>query len=54
MVPFDRPIKASGHLRIMYGNIAPEGSVAKITGKEGEKFEGPARFLMASLTQSNQ
>jgi dihydroxy-acid dehydratase len=45
MVPFDQPIKASGHLRIMYGNIAPEGSVAKITGKEGEKFEGPARIF---------
>lgn len=37
------PIKASGHIRILKGNLAPEGSVAKITGKEGEYFEGPAR-----------
>lgn len=47
MVPFDKPLKASGHLRIMYGNIAPEGAVAKITGKEGEKFEGPAKVFNA-------
>lgn len=40
---FSDPIKASGHLQILYGNLAPEGSVAKITGKEGEYFEGPAR-----------
>ncbi|WP_109831499.1 dihydroxy-acid dehydratase [Reichenbachiella versicolor] len=40
---FDNPIKKSGHLQILYGNLAPEGSVAKITGKEGEYFEGPAR-----------
>ena len=45
MVPFDKPIKASGHLRVMYGNIAPEGAVAKITGKEGERFEGPAKIF---------
>lgn len=37
------PVKASGHLRMLYGNLAPEGSVAKISGKEGERFEGPAR-----------
>jgi dihydroxy-acid dehydratase len=37
------PIKSSGHLRILKGNLAPEGAVAKITGKEGEIFEGPAR-----------
>lgn len=41
---FDNPIKKSGHLQILYGNLAPEGSVAKITGKEGEYFEGPARI----------
>lgn len=41
---FDNPIKKSGHLQILYGNLAPEGSVAKITGKEGEFFEGPARI----------
>ena len=40
---FDKPIKKTGHLQILYGNLAPEGSVAKITGKEGEYFEGPAR-----------
>ncbi len=36
------PLQVSGHLRILYGNLAEEGSVAKITGKEGERFEGPA------------
>ncbi len=41
--PFSQPIKPTGHLQILYGNLAPEGSVAKITGKEGEYFEGPAR-----------
>lgn len=40
---FAEPIKKSGHLQILYGNLAPEGAVAKITGKEGEYFEGPAR-----------
>ena len=40
---FDEPIKPKGHLQILYGNLAPEGAVAKITGKEGEYFEGPAR-----------
>ena len=42
IMPLDKPIKESGHLQILYGNIAKEGSVAKITGKEGEKFEGTA------------
>lgn len=41
--PIEEPIKKEGHLQILYGNLAPEGSVAKITGKEGELFEGPAR-----------
>ena len=41
--PMSNPIKAEGHLQILYGNLATEGSVAKITGKEGVKFEGPAR-----------
>jgi dihydroxy-acid dehydratase len=41
--PLDKPLKATGHLQILYGNLASEGSVAKITGKEGEVFEGPAR-----------
>ena len=41
---FDTPIKKTGHLQVLYGNLAPEGAVAKITGKEGEVFEGPARI----------
>ncbi|EQC41087.1 dihydroxy-acid dehydratase, variant [Saprolegnia diclina VS20] len=41
--PVETPIKASGHLRILRGNMAPEGSVAKITGKEGLHFKGEAR-----------
>ena len=41
--PVDKPLKNSGHLRILKGNLAPEGAVAKITGKEGEFFEGTAR-----------
>jgi dihydroxy-acid dehydratase len=40
---FDDPIKADSHLSILYGNLAPEGAVAKITGKEGLRFEGKAR-----------
>jgi len=42
IVPLSKPIKKTGHLNILYGNLAPEGSVAKITGKEGMFFEGPA------------
>ncbi len=41
--PLDRPFKATGHLEILRGNLAPDGAVAKITGKEGLVFEGPAR-----------
>ncbi|HDZ04777.1 hypothetical protein LCGC14_0198440 [marine sediment metagenome] len=41
--PLSNPIKATGHLRILYGNLATEGSVAKITGKEGLYFSGPAK-----------
>ncbi len=40
--PLENPIKATGHLQILYGNLAEKGSVAKISGKEGERFEGPA------------
>jgi dihydroxy-acid dehydratase len=40
--PFDNPIKPDSHLRILYGNLAPGGAVAKITGKEGLKFSGKA------------
>ncbi|MEO5976934.1 MAG: dihydroxy-acid dehydratase [Chryseolinea sp.] len=43
--PLEKPIKATGHLQILYGNLAKAGSVAKITGKEGEKFIGPARVF---------
>jgi len=43
--PLTEPIKATGHLQILYGNLAREGSVAKITGKEGEQFEGTARVF---------
>jgi len=41
--PLDRPIKPESHLTVLYGNLAPEGAVAKITGKEGTRFEGRAR-----------
>jgi dihydroxy-acid dehydratase len=40
---FDAPIKKDGHIRILRGNLAPTGCVAKITGKEGEQFSGPAK-----------
>lgn len=43
IVPLETPIKATGHLQILYGNLAEGGAVAKITGKEGEKFEGIAK-----------
>jgi len=41
-LPVEKAIKANGHLQILYGNLAPKGSVAKISGHEGEFFEGPA------------
>ncbi len=43
--PLDQPIKATGHIQILYGNLAEEGAVAKITGKEGEVFTGTARVF---------
>ncbi|MCO5249458.1 MAG: dihydroxy-acid dehydratase [Chitinophagales bacterium] len=43
--PLEKPIKADSHIRILYGNLADEGAVAKITGKEGEFFEGRARVF---------
>ncbi len=43
--PIDNPIKETGHLQILRGNLSPEGSVAKITGKEGVKFSGPANVF---------
>ena len=41
--PIAQPLKRTGHLQILYGNLATEGAVAKITGKEGTRFSGPAR-----------
>ena len=55
--PLDRPIKTNGHIRILKGNLAPGGAVAKITGKEGEVFSGPAKVfdseedMLAALEQ---
>lgn len=43
--PVEKAIKKNGHLQILYGNLAPEGAVAKITGKEGDYFKGPARVF---------
>jgi len=43
--PLAAPLKKNSHLVILYGNLAPEGAVAKITGKEGERFEGRARIF---------
>lgn len=43
IMPVSDPIKKNGHLEILYGNLAPEGSVAKITGKEGTEFKGTAK-----------
>lgn len=44
-MPLDKPIKETGHIQILKGNLAPGGSVAKITGKEGLRFTGPARVF---------
>jgi len=43
--PLEKPLKVTGHLQILYGNLAEKGSVAKISGKEGERFEGTARVF---------
>ena len=45
ILPKENPVKATGHLQILYGNLATGGSVAKISGKEGDMFEGPARVF---------
>jgi dihydroxy-acid dehydratase len=47
ILPLEKPIKETGHIRILRGSLAPGGSVAKITGKEGERFEGPAKVFDA-------
>jgi dihydroxy-acid dehydratase len=57
--PVDRPIKATGHIRIMRGNLCPDGAVAKITGKEGLQFAGTANcfdseeLMLAALEQGH-
>lgn len=43
--PLSKPLKETGHLQILYGNLASDGSVAKITGKEGTRFAGPAKVF---------
>ena len=45
ILPLSDPVKDSSHLRVLYGNLAPEGAVAKITGKEGTLFTGNARVF---------
>ncbi len=45
VLPFEKPVKPDSHLVILYGNLAPEGAVAKISGKEGLRFEGRARVF---------
>jgi dihydroxy-acid dehydratase len=57
--PVEKPLKPNGHIRILHGNLAPEGAVAKITGKEGERFAGPARVFdseeaMLAAAEKNQ
>jgi len=51
--PVSAPLKATGHLQMLYGNLAPEGSVAKITGKEGLYFSGPAKVFDSEF-EANQ
>jgi dihydroxy-acid dehydratase len=56
--PIENPIKKTGHIQILKGNLAPEGAVAKITGKEGTRFTGPAKVfdseeeMLAALEQN--
>ena len=45
ILPFSKPVKDSSHLRVLYGNLAPEGALAKITGKEGTLFTGNAKVF---------
>ncbi|GGI56192.1 dihydroxy-acid dehydratase [Winogradskyella haliclonae] len=51
--PIEKPIKKSGHLRMLYGNLAREGSVAKITGKEGLSFKGRAKVFEGEYAANN-
>lgn len=48
--PLENPVKETGHLQMLYGNLATEGSVAKISGNEGEYFEGPAKVYNDEYT----
>jgi dihydroxy-acid dehydratase len=57
--PLDNPIRPTGHIRVLRGNIAPDGAIAKITGKEGDKFVGKARVFnneehAISVLESNE
>lgn len=52
VLPMSTPIKETGHIQILYGNLAPEGSVAKITGKEGLKFTGQVGVIDQSVRPS--
>lgn len=57
VMTLEKPIKATGHIQILRGNLAPDGAVAKITGKEGQRFAGPAKVydseedMLAALEQ---
>ena len=51
--PIEKPIKSTGHIRILKGNLATMGSVAKITGKEGLLFKGPARVFNGEYEANN-
>jgi len=53
IMPTETPIKASGHLRMLYGNLAPGGSVAKITGKEGLIYKGTAKVFEGEYAANN-
>jgi dihydroxy-acid dehydratase len=50
VLPLEQPIKSTGHIQILRGNLAPEGAVAKITGKEGTSFTGPAKVYDSEET----
>ena len=60
IMPIEKPIKETGHLQTLYGNIAPEGSVAKITGKEGLYFKGFGKcydseeLMLAALSEDTE
>ncbi|MFV0531572.1 MAG: dihydroxy-acid dehydratase [Flavobacteriales bacterium] len=51
--PIDNPLKKDGHLRILFGNLAKDGAVAKITGKEGEQFKGKAKVYNSEEEANN-